>query len=194
MNLEGYLRHDLGDGLAFHVGRLPDALVWSPAEFALAWELHPEVRPTIFLHGRSVAIPRYQRAYGADYHFSGQTSRALPVPELLQPLLDWTRQTIHPALNGLLLNWYDGPGHYIGPHRDSVTRMVAGAPIVTVSFGETRTFRLSKGLEKRDFPAGDGSVFVLPQATNAAWKHAVPKSMRYRGRRISVTVRGFEEK
>lgn len=189
---DGFTPHDLGDGLTFHVGRLPDALVWSPDEFALAWELHPEVRPTIFLHGRSVAIPRWQQAYGADYHFSGQTSRAQPVPELLQALFDWTRRMIHPALNGLLLNWYDGPGHYIGPHRDSVTRMVAGVPIVTVSFGETRTFRLSKGTEKRDFPAENGSVFVLPQATNAAWKHAVPKSMRYTGRRISVTVRGFE--
>lgn len=188
----GFTPHDLGDGHVLHFGRLPDALVWSPAEFALAWELHPDVRPTIFLHGRAVAIPRYQQAYGADYHFSGQTSRALAVPEPLQPLLDWTRHAIHPALNGLLLNWYDGPGHYIGPHRDSVKRMVADAPIVTVSFGETRTFRLSKGSEKRDFPAENGDVFVLPQATNAAWKHAVPKSARYRGRRISVTVRGFE--
>jgi alkylated DNA repair dioxygenase AlkB len=191
MKLEGYLRHDLGDGLVFHVGRLPDALIWSPEEFERAWELHPEIRPTIFLHGRNIALPRYQQAYGADYHFSGQTSRALPVHELFRPLLDWSQQTIHPALNGLLLNWYDGPGHYIGPHRDSVKRMVAGAPIVTVSFGETRTFRLSKESEKRDFPAENGSVFVLPQATNAAWKHAVPKSARYRGRRISVTVRGF---
>jgi alkylated DNA repair dioxygenase AlkB len=192
MTHDGFILHDLGDGLAFFVGHLPDALVWSPDEFALAWDLHPEVRPTIFLHGRSIAIPRYQQAYGADYHFSGQTSRAMPVPELWQPLLDWTRQAVHPALNGLLLNWYDGPAHYIGPHRDSVKRMVAGAPIVTVSFGETRTFRLSNELEKRDFPAENGSVFVLPQATNAAWKHAVPKSARYKGRRISVTVRGLQ--
>ena len=96
---DGFASHDLGDGLTFHVGHLPDALVWSPDEFALAWELHPEVRPTIFLHGRAVAIPRYQQAYGADYHFSGQTSRAQPVPTLLEPLLDRTQQTIHPALN-----------------------------------------------------------------------------------------------
>jgi alkylated DNA repair dioxygenase AlkB len=191
MPLDGFLPHDLGDGLAFFVGRLPDALVWSPEQFDSVWALHPAERPIIHLHGRSVAIPRWQQAYGADYHFSGQTSRARLVPELLQPLLDWARQTIHPVLNGLLVNWYDGPGHHIGPHRDSVTRMVAGVPIVTVSFGETRTFRLSKGLEKRDFPAENGNVFVLPQATNAAWKHAVPKSARYRGRRISVTVRGF---
>lgn len=185
-------RHDLGDGLAFFVGFLPEELIWSPEEFEGAWALHPESKPTIFLHGRRVTIPRWQQAYGADYHFSGQVSRALPLPELLRPLLDWSRRVIHPLLNGLLLNWYEGPGHYIGPHRDSVVNMVAGAPIVTLSFGETRRFRLSQGTEKRDFPAENGSVFVLPQATNAEWKHSVPKSTKYTGRRISVTVRGFE--
>ena len=73
--------------------------------------------------------------------------------------------------------------------------MAAGAPIVTASFGEERTFRLSRGAgeakEVRDFPAPHGTVFVLPQPTNAVWKHAVPKSGRYTGRRISVTIRGF---
>lgn len=191
MFLDDCVRPDLGDGLSVLVGRLPDELVWSPEAFREAWALHPDVRPTIFLHGREVVIPRWQQAYGADYHFSGQVSRSVPVPPLLQPLLDWTRAAIHPSLNGLLLNWYDGPGHYIGPHRDSVANMAADAPIVTVSFGEARTFRMSLGRQKRDFLAENGCVIVIPQATNAVWKHSVPKSKRYAGRRISVTVRAF---
>jgi hypothetical protein len=73
--------------------------------------------------------------------------------------------------------------------------MVPGAPIVTISFGEERKFRLSRGRgeakEVRDFPAPHGTAFVLPQETNAVWKHAVPKSTRYTGRRVSVTIRGF---
>jgi alkylated DNA repair dioxygenase AlkB len=77
----------------------------------------------------------------------------------------------------------------------STRNMVAGAPIVTVSFGEARKFRLSRDTgdarQVRDFPASHGTVFVLPQETNAVWKHAVPKSARYMGRRISVTIRGF---
>jgi alkylated DNA repair dioxygenase AlkB len=183
--------HDLGDGLSVVVGRLPAELAWSPAAFREAWTLHPEARPTIFLHGREVTVPRWQQAYGADYHFSGQVSRSLPVPPPLRPLLDWARAAVHPALNGLLLNWYDGPGHYIGPHHDSTANMVPAAPIVTISFGEARTFRMSLGRQKRDFLAADGCVIVIPQATNAVWKHAVPKSARYAGRRISVTVRAF---
>ena len=66
---------------------------------------------------------------------------------------------------------------------------------MTISFGETRVFRLTRGQgeakETRDFEATNGAVFVLPYDTNLVWKHAVPKSARYRGRRISVTLRGF---
>ena len=116
---------------------------------------------------------------------------------MLAPLLEWSRCAVHPGLNGLLLNWYDGPTHSIGPHHDSVKNMVTGAPILTVSFGEVRTFRLTAGKgdakRVRDFTADNGSVFVLPQETNAAWKHSVPKSTRYTGRRISVTIRAFEK-
>jgi len=188
---------DLGDGLQFLSGTLPEGLLWSDEQFEEAWALHPDVKPTIHLHGRAVMIPRWQHAYGEHYHFSGQISRALPVPDLLQPLLDWTKAMIDPALNALLLNWYDGPGHYIGPHRDSTVRMIPSCPIVTISFGETRTFRLARGTgtEKRtlDFPAPGGTIFVLPYATNKVWKHGVPKSVRYVGRRISVTVRGFHQ-
>lgn len=183
---------DLGDGLAVDLGRLPEELSWSDGTFEQVWALHPETKPSIFLHGRTVTIPRWQQAYGADYHFSGQKSAAAPVPDVLQPLLDWCRTAIHPAFNGLLLNWYEGSAHYIGAHRDSVRNMVPGVPIVTISFGETRRFRLSKEKEKHDLMAENGTVIVISQETNAVWKHAVPKSTRYAGRRISVTVRGFE--
>jgi alkylated DNA repair dioxygenase AlkB len=187
-----FTAYDLGEGLAFLVGHLPDERLFTPDEFQQLWDLHPETKPTIVLHGREVMIPRWQQAYGQDYRFSGQVSSALPIPAMLMPILEWATRTIHPGLNGLLLNWYDGPGHYIGPHHDSVINMIADAPIVTISFGESRKFRLSRGREKRDFLAENGAVYVLPQDTNAVWKHAVPKSTRYAGRRISVTLRGFD--
>lgn len=191
MELSDFTRHDLGDGAAVFTGRLPADLVWSDEQFEQAWSLHPATRPTIFLHGRHVAIPRWQQAFGMDYQFSGQVSRAAPTPELLQPLLAWARRVVHPELNGLLVNWYEGAGHYIGPHHDSVRNMVPDCPIVTVSFGEARTFRLSRGRDRHDVLAVSGGVIVIPLITNSVWKHSVPKSRRYVRRRISVTLRGF---
>jgi alkylated DNA repair dioxygenase AlkB len=193
--LAGFTSHDLGEGLTFLTGTLPPELAWDPSRFEAVWALHPTNKHVIQMPGGPVETPRWQQAYGADYHYTGRTNVALPVPEVLHPLREWARAAIEPRLNGLLLNWYEGAGHYIGEHHDSTRDMVPDTPIVTVSFGETRVFRLSRdagGVKaKRDFPATDGAVFVLPYATNLAWKHSVPKSARYTGRRISVTLRAF---
>ena len=73
--------------------------------------------------------------------------------------------------------------------------MIDGAPIVTISLGEERIFRLrpwKMASERVDFPAPDGTVFVLPYATNQRWTHEVPKQKRRTGRRISITLRAFE--
>ena len=39
------------------------------------------------MHGRAVKPPRWQQAYGADYRYTGNTNRALPVPDELAPLV-----------------------------------------------------------------------------------------------------------
>jgi alkylated DNA repair dioxygenase AlkB len=188
--------HDLGAGCEFKEGQLPKELVWDELKFEEAWSLHPQDKHQILMHGRLVQTPRWQQAYGADYHYTGRVNEALPVPPLLTPLLEWIQVEISQELNGILLNWYDGPDHYIGPHHDSIKNMMKGAPIVTVSFGETRVFRLSQGSGDsrtvRDFSATDGTIFVMPFDTNLSWKHSVPKSTKYTGRRISVTFRAFE--
>jgi alkylated DNA repair dioxygenase AlkB len=188
--------HELDDGHALWIGRLPEALVPDAAAFDTLWKMHPIEHNEIKMHGRVVKIPRWQQAYGKDYQFSGATNKALPVPDLMQPLLAWTRKTIDDRLNGILVNWYDGQsGHYIGPHRDKSEHLVIGAPIVTLSFGEERTFRVRpwRGQGNRDFRAANGVVFVLPCETNKAFTHEVPASKRYIGKRISVTMRAFRE-
>src|ERR1700733_3911460 len=178
--------YDLGDGFVFRSGQLPAALVWDAVEFDAAWLIHPTEKHEIMMHGRLVETPRWQQAYGADYHYTGSVNKGLPVPQLIVPLLTWVQSQIDPRTNGVLVNWYDGPGHYIGPHHDSVIQMVYGSSIVTVSFGETRTFRLTRGKGAEamtiDFLATNGTVFVMPYDTNRAWKHGVPKSTRYTGR------------
>lgn len=198
-DLANFTRHLLADGNSLFVGELPSKLRFTPELFNALWQMQPAAATVIHMHGRKVPIPRKQQAYGTDYHFSGQTSHALPVPEMLAPILAWAREAVYEALNGLLLNWYDGRlGHYIGKHRDSRVNMIPGAPIVTISLGEERTWRLApwrrSGEPTVDLSAKDGTVFVMPYETNLAWTHAVPHSRRYVGRRISITLRAFVER
>lgn len=188
--------HSLGDGLSVSTGALRTDLLWNDAEFLEAWELHPRDRHRVTMVGKWVETPRWQQAYGANYNYTGSRNNARPIPTLLGPLLSWVRREIDDRLNGMLLNWYEGSRDYIGPHRDSTKNMIEGAPIVTVSFGESRTFRLEhgKGQHRRLFKldASNGTVIVLPYATNRVWKHSVPARTSHIGRRISVTFRAFE--
>ncbi|HEX9639799.1 MAG TPA: alpha-ketoglutarate-dependent dioxygenase AlkB, partial [Candidatus Krumholzibacteria bacterium] len=156
-----------------------DSLVLDEREFAIAWGFHPGDYHRIKMHGRLVATPRWQQAYGRDYEYTGRVNTALPLETLtaavgrIQTIVSWSREEIDGRLNGLLLNWYDGNlGHYIGRHRDSTRNMIEGAPIVTLSFGESRRFRLRPyraPTEPVDFEAGNGTVFVMPYETNLAW-------------------------
>lgn len=194
--LEGFVRHELPDGCAFFTGALPAALVTDEAAFERLWSLHPEQYHVIRMVGRRVATPRWQQAYGADYHYSGSVNVARPLPPVLLPYLAWTQRAIEPALNALLLNWYDGAlQHHIGAHRDSTEGLVPDMPIVTISLGSERSFCLIQGprtaLLRLEFPTSNGSVFVVPWATNAAWRHTVPHRAEDGGCRISLTVRAF---
>lgn len=191
----GFEVHALDDEHEFLVGELPAHLVPDEAGFEDLWSLHPHEYHEIHLMGRNVLTPRWQQPYGADYHYTGRVHRALPLPESLAALLTWSRTTIDERLNGALVIWYDADlGHYIGKHRDSTKHLVTGAPIVTISLGAERVFRLRpwRGRGFRDFPTSQGRVFVMPFATNLAWTHEVPRRRRDVGRRISVTFRAFE--
>jgi alkylated DNA repair dioxygenase AlkB len=188
--------HMLAGDYRFYTGQVPEDLVFSEGEFEAVWNLHPDTYHVIATRGGMKKTPRWQQAYGEDYHYTGRVNKALPLPALLSPLVRWAQENVDDRLNGVLLNWYDGRlEHYIGKHRDSTTHMVAGAPIVTVSFGEQRVFRLRPWRQKNggylDFPATNGSVFVMPYDTNLAFTHEIPHFSRFRSRRISVTLRAF---
>lgn len=178
------------------IGKLPVHLMLKPMDFRQLWEIHPAECHLIKIHGRLVHTPRWQQAFGREYHYTGRVNSALPVPLILDPLLVWASGAIDASLNGILVNWYEGQkGHYIGAHRDSTVMMIEGAPIVTISFGEERVFRLRpwKGAGFIDFPVHNGTVIVMPYVTNKHWTHEVPHSRNRTGRRISVTLRGFED-
>lgn len=158
------------------------------------WAIKPTEFSTLKIFNREVQTPRWQRAYDRDYLFSSNVEKAEPHPEIIQPHWQWVRENISADLNGMLVNWYDGAlGHYMGKHRDTEAELVPDSVVVTISLGETRTFRLRpyKGKGFIDFPAANGAVFVLPWSTNLAWTHEIPKELKCRGRRVSLTYRHF---
>ena len=107
--------------------------------------------------GKLCQAPRWTQAYGVSYSFTGQTAEARALDDAGTPplvrdeLCAWDTRLRRAgalpgraALNGALLNWYDGAlKHYIGPHSDDERTLAAGAPIVSLSFGQRRRFRFT---------------------------------------------------
>ncbi|MTB51325.1 alpha-ketoglutarate-dependent dioxygenase AlkB [Lewinella sp. W8] len=163
-------------------------------DFSHLWDLRPEEFHRVVMAGKEVPLPRWQQAYGYNYRYTGSVNKSLPIPKKLHPFLRFCHEHVDKRLNGLLLNWYDGKqGHYIGKHRDSTIGLLPQSPIVTISLGEERVFRLRpyRGTGSVDLPVANGDVVIIPWNTNLSWTHEVPKLKKYQGKRISVTLRAF---
>lgn len=187
-------RHALPDGNVLLHGELPGSLRLDEAGFGDLWNQHPAEYPRILIHGRYVATPRWTQGYGRPYYDQGTRATIERLPPSFEPVMAAARDAIDGRLNTIHVNWYDAAlRHYIGPHRDHRGGLVPGAPIVTISAGADRVFRLRpwRGKGRIDFAARDGTVFVIPYATNLAWTHEVPHRARDRGRRISITLRAL---
>jgi len=79
-------RHQLDATHCLYSTHLPSALTPSQDTLREIWALHPAEFPEFTIHGRVVQAPRWQQAYGADYHYTGSTNSALPIPPILEPL------------------------------------------------------------------------------------------------------------
>src|SRR5690606_17150223 len=85
----GLTCHDLDGSHHLYSGTLPEHLVPDEEAFQRLWQLHPDEYHEIKMHGKLVKTPRWQQAYGADYHYTGRVNKALPVPAELSPILSW---------------------------------------------------------------------------------------------------------
>ncbi len=163
-------------------------------KFTEIWNQHPEYYHKINMYGKEIPTPRWQQSYGKNYSYTGSINNALPIPDNLKMFLEWSQINIDNRLNGLLLNWYDGQkGHYIGAHRDDTRDLFKDSPIVTISLGQERIFRMRRYKQKdfKDITFRNGEVIVVPWNTNLEWTHEIPNLKKYDGKRISITLRAY---
>ena len=175
----------------------PSALRPDAAGFEALWAIHPDDYHVIQMHGRPVKTPRWQQAYGADYHYTGRTNAALPVPPVLEPFRSWAREAVdEPAQRPApqLVRRRARPLHRAAPrqHQGHGPPAPPSSPSRSARGGSSAS-PIPAGSSRRDFPADRGTVFVMPYDTNLAWKHArgAACSMRPEG---SLTFRAFQAK
>jgi alkylated DNA repair dioxygenase AlkB len=96
-----------------------------------------------------------------------------------------------------VVNSYCENGDYIGPHTDKTKSFAEGSNVMTLSFGATRTMRLTNISNNRiqeDIVLRPGSVILLSWNTNQEWKHEILPGKEDAGERISLTYRNIQNR
>jgi alkylated DNA repair dioxygenase AlkB len=187
---------EMGHSSWLQEGRGPPV---SQEQLAEMWACHPAERGEIKMMGKVHLVPRFQQSYERGYRFSGMDHPPLPTPEPFQWVLEWANGLgLGCEFNQVLINWYRDGRDYIGTHSDDERQLVPDSPIVTLSLGAERTFRVRDAQKKivRDVRVRHGTVLVMGGAFQREFKHEVPpisgKKGEAHGRRISITLRQFK--
>ncbi|PZX93280.1 alpha-ketoglutarate-dependent dioxygenase AlkB [Flavobacterium aquariorum] len=95
--------------------------------------------------------------------------------------------------NAVLLNLYRNGKDGVSWHSDKTQSENKNMNIASVTFGETRIFRLRhkflKHLPQLDIPLHHGAFLLMAGKTNSFWEHQVPKTTRDVLPRINLTFR-----
>jgi alkylated DNA repair dioxygenase AlkB len=95
--------------------------------------------------------------------------------------------------NAVLLNLYRNGKDGVSWHSDKTQSENKDMNIASVTFGETRMFRLRHKFIKHqpqiEIPLHHGSLLLMARKTNSFWEHQVPKTAREVLPRINLTFR-----
>lgn len=113
-------------------------------------------------------------------------------PELLE-IRERVEQETQVKFNSVLLNLYRNGKDGVNWHSDGEDNFGKDTVIASVSFGETRMFRLRHKLKKDigqvEIPLYHGSLLLMAGTTQSFWQHQVPKTAKDILPRINLTFR-----
>jgi len=172
-------------------------------DFDELWDLQPEEYGEVRIIGKLIRTPRKTQSYLHDYTFSGTQHLGVDLPVALTPFLETMNRSDYATknkFNEVLVNWYADGTEYIGAHSDDERNLLKNSPIVTISLGSSRTFRIRDRQTKeivRDYVLNNRSVGVMGGQFQREFKHEVVKVGGKKGQnigpRISITLRKFRE-
>lgn len=121
---------------------------------------------------------------------------AVSKPELTTDLANIrsrVEQETQLKFNAVLLNLYRNGKDGVAWHSDHTDQSGINPIIASVSFGETRMFRLRhkfrKDIKQAEIPLHHGSFLLMAGITNSFWQHQVPKTAKDILPRINLTFR-----
>lgn len=137
-------------------------------------------------------VPRMICWYEDKENPGADQSRPDWTPELLA-IKERVETETQIKFNSVLLNLYSNGKDGVGWHSDHEKNFGKNAIIGSVSFGETRMFRLrhkfKKDVPQVEIPLHHGSFLLMGETTQNFWQHQVPKTSKDILPRINLTFR-----
>jgi len=149
----------------------------------------------ISLYGRKVALPRLVSWYGDRgklYKYSGMEMRPSPWTKPLMQVKNRIEKVCEDTFNSVLLNLYRDGSDSIAWHSDDEKELGKNPLIASVSFGETRLFKLRHKFQKElklNLQLSHGDLLIMGGTTQSYWQHQIPKNRESRQPRINLTFR-----
>ena len=155
------------------------------------WQQH-EVR----IAGRRLPCPRLSAWHGepgAVYGYSGTRYAPAPWTPTLAMLRERIEQATGARFNSVLANLYRDGNDSMGFHSDDEPELGERPVIAALSLGAVRRFVLRHRRRKAEpsvtFEPAHGSLLLMAGDTQRNWRHALPKTRRPVGPRLSLTFR-----
>ncbi|WP_348822213.1 alpha-ketoglutarate-dependent dioxygenase AlkB family protein [Flavobacterium aestuarii] len=147
-------------------------------------------------------MPMYDKMVTAPrmvswYEDSKKTSGRFNWPSVLRTIKTRVENETQINFNAVLLNLYRNGKDGVSWHSDKTKSQNKDMNIASVTFGETRIFRLRHKFLKHqpqiEIPLHHGSFLLMAGKTNSFWEHQVPKTARDVLPRINLTFRQVKE-
>ena len=144
------------------------------------------------IYGKVHTVPRMISWYEDAENLGASTTRAPWTPELLaiKSRIEAEGQI---KFNSVLLNLYRNGSDAVGWHSDREKNFGKNAIIGSVTFGQTRPFRLRhkfrKDLPQVEILLNHGSFLLMAGTMQSFWEHQVPKTAKDIKPRINLTFR-----
>ncbi|NUY81924.1 alpha-ketoglutarate-dependent dioxygenase AlkB [Flavobacterium sp. MAH-1] len=144
------------------------------------------------IYDKTVKVPRMVAWY-EDKENSGAAPDALEWTPALLEIRKRVEENTGVKFNSVLLNLYRNGRDGVSWHSDREYTIGKDPTIASVTFGETRMFRLRhkvrKDIPQVEIPLHHGSFLLMSGTTNTYWQHEVPKTARKVLPRINLTFR-----
>lgn len=144
------------------------------------------------MYDKIVTAPR-MISWFQDKSDTIHSANALELTKELKEIRERVEVEVKLKFNAVLLNLYRNGNDGVSWHSDKINRSDANPVIASVTFGETRMFRLRHKFRKDvpfvEIPLHHGSFLLMAGTTNSFWEHQVPKTAKNVLPRINLTFR-----